>query len=108
MRIGFRRFAARSSVLLAFTAAGCREEAPAQTDAEMKARIIGTWVLNDGPFSLYYMEKTYSLDGTSVGFLLNRQTGKRIDFTSRWEIRNGFLTGDVVTSSDPTLLVGAA
>jgi len=72
----------------------------------MKARIIGTWVLDDGPFSLYYMEKTYVADGTSTGFLLNRQTGKRIEFTSRWEIKDGFLTGEVSSTSDPALLVG--
>jgi len=102
-----RRFAAGSLVLLAFVIIGCREEAPAQTDAEMKARIIGTWVLSDGPFSLYYMEKTYWPDGTSAGFILNRQTSKRIDFTSRWEIRDGYFSGQVVTTTDPALLVGA-
>jgi hypothetical protein len=94
-------------VLLVFIVTGCREEAPAQTDAEMKARIIGTWVLDDGFFSLYYMEKTYSPDGTSVGFTLNRQTGKRINFASRWEIKNGYFTGQVLTSTDPTLPAGA-
>src|SRR5579864_5813131 len=93
--------------VLAVTVCGCREEAPAQTDQEMNARIIGTWVLDDGPLSLYYMEKTYSPDGTSAGFILNRQTGKRIDFTSRWEIKNGYFTGQVLTSTDPALLVGA-
>src|SRR2546430_7200454 len=100
-------FTAGWSVMLAFGIAGCREEAPAQTDAEMKTRIIGTWVLDDGPLSLYYMEKTYSPDGTAAGFVLNRQTGKRIDFTSHWEIKNGYFTGQVVASSDPTLPVGA-
>lgn len=108
MKIGFPKLVATSSVLFAFVVAACREEPPARTDAEMKERIIGTWVLDDGPFSLYYMEKTYSPDGTSAGFVLNRQTGKRIDFTSRWEIRNGFLTGEVLKSGDPTLLVGGS
>src|ERR1700720_4150644 len=75
-------------LLVAFIFTGCSEEAPAQTDAEMNARIIGTWVLDDGLLSLYYMEKTYSPDGTAAGFVLNRQTGKRIDFTSHWEIKN--------------------
>jgi hypothetical protein len=70
----------------------------------MAARIIGTWVLDDGPLSLYYMEKTYSLDGTSAGFLLNRQTGKRIGFTGRWQIKNGYFSGEVVTSTDPKAL----
>jgi hypothetical protein len=100
-------FASGVSILLAFVVAACREELPARTDAEMNARIIGTWVLDDGPFSLYYMEKTYSPNGTSTGFLVNRQTGKRINFTSHWEIKNGYFTGQVETSSDPTLLVGA-
>jgi hypothetical protein len=72
----------------------------------MNARILGTWVMDDGPLSLYYMEKTYSPDGTSSGFLLNRQTGKRIDFTSRWAITNGCFTGQVQRSSDPALMVG--
>jgi hypothetical protein len=107
MKIGLCRFAAGSLVLLAFFVTGCHEEPSARTDAEMNARILGTWVMDDGPLSLYYMEKTYSPDGTSAGFLLNRQTGKRIDFTSRWEIRNGYFTGQVQTSSDPNLLVGA-
>jgi hypothetical protein len=107
MKFGFRRFAVAFSALLAFSIAACREEPSAQTDAEMKARIIGTWVLDDGPLSLYYMEKTYSLDGTATGFVLNRQTGKRIDFASRWEITNGYLTGEVTSSSDPAMLVGA-
>jgi hypothetical protein len=102
-----RAFAAGSSLLVAFIFTGCREEAPAITDAEMNARIVGTWVLDDGPLSLYYMEKTYSPDGTSAGFIVNRQTGKRINFTSRWEIKNGYFTGQVVTSTDPALLVGA-
>ena len=93
-------------ILFGFAVSACPEEAPAQTDAEMKAKIIGTWVLDDGPFSLYYMEKTYSADGTAAGFVLNRQTGKRIDFTSSWEIKDGHLTGQVATSGDPTLLVG--
>lgn len=103
---GFRIFTVGWSLLLAFGVAACREETPALTDADMKARIIGTWVLDDGPFSLYYMEKTYVADGTSTGFLLNRQTGKRIEFTSRWEIKDGFLTGEVSSTSDPALLVG--
>jgi len=103
---GVRRLAAASSVLVALLVAGCREEAPAQTDAEMRARIIGTWVLDDGPLSLYYMEKTYWPDGTSAGFVLNRQTGKRINFRSRWEIRNSYFTGEVTTASDPAMRVG--
>ena len=103
---GFRIFTVGWSLLLAFGVAACREETPALTDADMKERIIGTWVLDDGPFSLYYMEKTYVADGTSTGFLLNRQTGKRIEFTSRWEIKDGFLTGEVSSTSDPALLVG--
>jgi hypothetical protein len=94
------------SLLLAFGVTACREQPSAQTDAEMKSRIIGTWVLDDGPFSLYYMEKTYAADGTASGFLLNRQTGKRIEFTSRWEIKDGYLTGEVSGTSDPALLVG--
>ena len=91
---------------MAFIFSGCREEAPAQTDAEMKARIIGTWVLDDGPLSLYYMEKTYAADGTATGFVLNRQTGNRIDFASRWEIKDSYLTGEVTSSSDPAMPVG--
>ena len=72
----------------------------------MKERIIGTWVMDDGPLSLYYMEKTYAPDGTASGFLLNRQTSKRIEFSSRWEIKDGFLSGEVSSTSDPALLVG--
>ena len=95
---------------LACAIAACREDdqVSARTDAEMKALIIGTWVLDDGPLSLYYMEKTYSPDGTSTGFLLNRQTRKRIDFTSSWKIEDGNLTGSVVTSSDPTAMAPSA
>jgi hypothetical protein len=106
MKIDIRAFAAGSSVLLAFIVTGCREEAqvPARTDAEMTACIIGTWVLDDGPLSLYYMEKTYAQDGTSAGFLLNRQTSKRIAFTGRWQIKNGYFSGKVVTSTDPKAL----
>jgi hypothetical protein len=92
--------------VLAFICVGCHEEPPATTDAEMQTRIIGTWVLDDGPLSLYYMEKTYRPDGTATGFVLNRQTGKRIEFTSRWEIKNGYLTGEVSSASDSALLVG--
>ena len=93
--------------LLAMSLGGCREEAPATSDSEMNARIIGTWVVDDGPFSLYYMEKTYAPDGTAAGFLLNRQTGKRIDFTSRWQIKDGHYTGQVIRTSDPDLPAGA-
>lgn len=75
---------------------------------EMNTLIVGTWVLDDGPLSLYYMEKTYAPDGTSTGFLLNRQTGKRMEFTSRWQINNGRFTGQILTSSDPALPPGAA
>ena len=99
-------FMAGWSLLLAFGVTACREQPSAQTDAEMKSRIIGTWVLDDGPFSLYYMEKTYATDGTASGFLLNRQTGKRIEFSSRWEIKDGYLTGEVSSTSDSALLVG--
>jgi hypothetical protein len=108
MNIGFGRFVAGSLVFLAFFITGCYQEPSARTDAEMKARIIGTWVMDDGPLSLYYMEKTHSPDGTSTGFLLNRQTGKRIDFTSRWQIKGGHYTGQVITSSDPDLPPGAS
>ena len=102
-------FAAGWALLLALSVTACREETSAVTDAEMKARIIGTWVTDDGPFSLFYMEKTYSPDGTAAGFLLNRQTRKRINFTSRWEIRNGDFNGVVFTSSNPKALpVGGA
>lgn len=94
--------------LLAMSFSGCREGAPAMSDSEMNARIIGTWVVDDGPFSLYYMEKTYVPGGTAVGFLLNRQTGKRIDFASRWQIKDGHYTGQVITSSDPDLPAGAS
>ncbi len=106
-RASIRRLAAGSSVVLCLLLVGCQEETAARTDAEMNALIVGTWVLDDGPLSLYYMEKTYAPDGTSTGFLLNRQTSKRIDFTSRWEIKNGHFTGQILTSSDPALLPGA-
>ena len=106
MKLGFRKFATGSAVLLAVIVTACHEEACAQTDAEMKARIIGTWVLDDGPLSLYYMEKTYAADGTATGFVLNRQTGNRIDFASRWEIKDSYLTGEVTSSSDPAMPVG--
>jgi hypothetical protein len=98
------------SLLLVFMltslAAGCSKESekPARTDTEMAARIIGTWVLDDGPLSLYYMEKTYSPDGTSAGFLLNRQTGKRIAFSGTWQIKDGYFSGEVLTSTDPKAL----
>jgi len=88
----------------AFVFSGCDEQGSAQTDAEMKARIVGTWVMDDGPLSLYYMEKTYAPDGTATGYLLNRQTGKRIEFSSRWEIKNGYLSGEVSGASDPKAL----
>jgi hypothetical protein len=106
MKFGFRIVAATLSILFGFIATACREEAPAQTDAEMNARIIGTWVMDNGPLSLYYMEKTYLPDGTAVGFVLNRQTGKRIDFKSHWGIKNGYLTGEVISSSDLAMPVG--
>ena len=93
-------------LILALNLTACREERSAQTDAEMKERIIGTWVMDDGPLSLYYMEKTYAPDGTASGFLLNRQTSKRIEFSSRWEIKDGFLSGEVSSTSDPALLLG--
>ena len=99
------------ALLLASILLSCGEEAqtPARTDSEMAARIIGTWVLDDGPLSLYYMEKTYSPDGTSAGFLLNRQTGDRIGFTGQWQIKNGHFSGEVITSTDPKALpLGAA
>ena len=86
----------------------CHEQPSARGDDEMKARIIGTWVVDDGSFSLYYMEKTYSADGTATGFLLNRQTQKRIDFTSRWQIKDGHYAGQVVRSSDPALPASAS
>jgi hypothetical protein len=88
----------------AFVFSGCDEQASAQTDTEMQARIIGTWVMDDGPLSLYYMEKTYAPDGTATGYLLNRQTGKRIEFSSRWQIKDGYLSGEVSSASDPRAL----
>jgi hypothetical protein len=107
--LGFRIFTVGWSLLLALGITACREEAPAQTDAEMKSRIIGTWVLDDGPLSLYYMEKTYVADGTSAGLLVNRQTGKRVAFTGRWQMQNGYFSGEVLSSTDPkTLPVGGA
>ena len=109
MKIDIHRFVAASAMVgcLALIA-GCHDEPSAQTDAEMNARIVGTWVVDDGPFSLYYMEKTYAPDGAVTGFLLNRQTGKRIDFTSRWQIKDGHYTGQIVRSSDPNLPTGAS
>jgi len=95
-------------VLLGLIMMSCREEGSVTTDSEMNARIIGTWVADDGPLSLYYMEKTYAADGTAVGFLLNRQTGKRIDFTSRWQIKDGRYIGQVFKSSDSALPTGSS
>jgi len=106
----FRKSVGALSLLLVSILLGCGEETetPARTDSEMAARILGTWVLDDGPLSLYYMEKTYSADGTSAGFLLNRQTGKRIGFTGLWQIKNGYFSGEVLTSTDPKALpIGA-
>ena len=108
MRLRLQKVATTSCTLIAFFVIACREEPSVQTDAEMNARIMGTWVVDDGPFSLYYMEKTYAPDGTATGFLLNRQTGKRIDFTSRWQIKDGHYTGQVITSSDPDLPAGSS
>lgn len=110
MQRDFPKFVRALPLLLASILLGCGQaETPARTDSEMAARIIGTWVLDDGPLSLYYMEKTYSPDGTSAGFLLNRQTGKRIAFTGHWQIKNGYFSGEVVTSTDPKALpLGAA
>jgi hypothetical protein len=106
MKIVARTLAA--GFLLALSFAGCREEAPVTNDSEMNARIIGTWVVDEGPFSLYYMEKTYAPDGTATGFLLNRQTGKRINFTSHWQIKDGHYNGEVIRSSDPDLPGGSS
>ena len=97
-----------SGFLLALSFSGCREQAAATSDSEMNARMIGTWVVDAGPFSLYYMEKTYAPDGTVTGFLLNRQTGKRIDFTSHWQIKDGHFIGEVIRSSDPDLPAGGS
>jgi len=108
MKIGFRGTGAAGFILVALVVNSCRDEAPVTTDSEMNSRIIGTWVVNDGPFSLYYMEKTYAPDGTATGFLLNRQTGKRIDFTSSWKIKDRRYTGGILSSSDPALPVGAS
>ena len=107
MKIGIRRLMA-ASIVFCFALVGCRDETAVRTDEEMNALIIGTWVSNDGPLSLYYMEKTYAPDGTSTGFLLNRQTGKRINFTSRWQIKDGHYSGQVIGSSDPALPTGAS
>lgn len=95
-------------IAVALFASGCRQQPSVTSDSEMNARIIGTWVVDDGPFSLYYMEKTYAADGTATGFLLNRQTGKRIDFTSRWQIKDGHYSGQVITSSDADLPAGVS
>jgi hypothetical protein len=108
MKIVARTLAAASSFLVGLSFGGCREQAPATSDSEMNARIIGTWVVDDGPFSLYYMEKTYAPDGTATGFLLNRQTGKRIDFTSHWQIKDGHFIGQVIRSGDPDLPAGGS
>lgn len=109
MKRVFRNFDLGLLVLLSFVLASCHKELPsAQTDAEMNARILGTWVVDDGPLSLYYMEKTYAADGTSTGFFKNRQTGKRIEFTSRWQIKNGHYTGEVINSSNPSLPMGGS
>jgi hypothetical protein len=108
MKIGIGRLMAASAIVFCLALVGCREETAARTDMEMNTLIVGTWVLDDGPLSLYYMEKTYAPDGTSTGFLLNRQTGKRMEFTSRWQINNGRFTGQILTSSDPALPPGAA
>ncbi|HZR79177.1 MAG TPA: hypothetical protein VFA58_08210 [Chthoniobacterales bacterium] len=96
------------TALLACALTACGEEPSAKTDTEMQARIIGTWVLDDGPLSLYYMEKSYANDGSASGFLLNRQTGKRIEFNSRWEIKNGYLAGEVTGASDKRALPSGA
>ena len=106
MRI--RASTAKSLVILSLVLTACHEGPSAQTDAEMNTRILGTWVVDDGPFSLYYMEKTYAPNGTATGYLLNRQTSKRIDFTSHWEIKDGHFTGRVINSSDPALPAGAS
>lgn len=106
MKTDIPTLAAGSVIVLALTLTACHEGPSAQTDAEMNTRVLGTWVVDDGPFSLYYMEKTYAPDGTATGFLWNRQTSKRIDFTSRWEIKDGRYAGQVITSSDPGLPAG--
>lgn len=101
------RLSSGFAILLGAFLASCQESLPARTDAEMAAKIVGTWIA-DADGMLAYMEKTYRPDGTSEGFLLDETAGRRVAFTSSWKINNGYLNGEVLTSTDPEgLPVGA-
>jgi hypothetical protein len=85
------------ALLAGASLSSCGEGSPATTDAEMTARIVGTWINDDGS-----MEKTYRADNTSEGSLvLGPHPEDRIYFTSKWEVKNGFFNGEVLSTSDP-------
>lgn len=87
-------------MLLSVSCASYQGSLPAKTDAEIKTKIVGTWIRRANDVR-EYMEKTYRPDGTSKGFLFDEVTGQRVYFTSSWEIRKGYLRGKVLTSTEP-------
>jgi hypothetical protein len=90
-------------ILLAFVLVSWGEEAPPTTDAELAARIVGTWVRPAGG-ELPYIDQTYRPDGTFGCFMFGPPPHRRADFSGKWEIKSGYLNREIVTTTDPERL----
>lgn len=75
-------------------------------DVDVAAKIVGTWVAEypDG----VQMEKTYRPDATSSGTIIEKTLDgeHRTNFESRWQVKNGYFLGEVLTSDNPGLIGG--
>ena len=76
-------------------------------DVDLASKIIGTWVIDydDGA----HMEKTYRPDSTSSGVIVDKtaEGQQQIHFVSHWEVKDGYFLGEVLSSDDGSVPVGA-
>lgn len=75
------------------------------TDAELSAKLIGTWTREEPSSSA---DKTFAPDGTATGFIQDYDgqgnATDRIEFKSKWKVEKGQLVGEVIASSNPDAL----
>lgn len=81
----------------------------AETDAELKSRLVGTWqsqfewkeVDNPDYWFTTRGQDTYHADGRVDGASVSRRRGKeeRMEYSGRWDIREGYLVVEVKAAS---------
>jgi hypothetical protein len=78
----------------------------ANDDAELSAKIVGTWTTDPADLAVISGTSTYNADGTGTKVMEQKgqPASSAVRVTTKWSIKNGILSVRNVKSSNPKML----